>query len=301
MPIVGVSIAVLWWSAAGTRLSIADFIAGLPWIADFVGRMLPPNFAFMEKLVRPAIETVQIALWGTLLGIVLAVPDLLLRRAQPLALCQGVPRAAPGAERDARHQRDHPGADLRGGRRPRAVRRRAGHRRCTAPACWASSSPRPIEEIDEGPLEALRAAGAGTLQRIVFGVLPQVLPAWIGVVLYRFETNLRVSTVLGMVGAGGIGFELISCMKLFAYEDTAACVIVILVLVLVADLLSSKLQGDDQVAPAPSSLAQGPALAIVGRRNAAGSPSSRPLKSSPLPNIGGGTSGPLPFAAAGRK
>ncbi|MDP1748609.1 MAG: ABC transporter permease subunit, partial [Reyranella sp.] len=99
-----------------------------------------------------------------------------------------------------------------------------------------------IEEIDEGPLDALRAAGAGTLQRIVFGVLPQVLPTWIGVVLYRFETNIRVSTVLGMVGAGGIGFELISSMKLFAYEDTAACVIVILVLVLATDLVSSKLR-----------------------------------------------------------
>ena len=49
-------------SAVGTKLSIADFVAGLPWIADFVGRMLPPNFAFMEKLIRPAIETVQIAL-----------------------------------------------------------------------------------------------------------------------------------------------------------------------------------------------------------------------------------------------
>ena len=73
-------------------------------------------------------------------------------------------------------------------------------------------------------------------------VLPQVLPTWIGVVLYRFETNIRVSTVLGMVGAGGIGFELISSMKLFAYEDTAACVIVILVLVLAADLMSSKLR-----------------------------------------------------------
>jgi phosphonate transport system permease protein len=99
-----------------------------------------------------------------------------------------------------------------------------------------------IEEIDEGPLDALRAAGAGTLQRIAFGVIPQVLPNWVGVILYRFETNIRVSTVLGMVGAGGIGFELISSMKLFKYEDTATCVIVILVLVLGADLVSSKLR-----------------------------------------------------------
>ena len=74
VPIVGVSVAALWWSAVGTRLSLSDLIAGLPWIADFIGRMLPPNFAFMQKLIQPALETVQIALWGTLLGVVLALP-----------------------------------------------------------------------------------------------------------------------------------------------------------------------------------------------------------------------------------
>ena len=74
VPILGLTVAALWWSAVGTRLSITGFIDGLPWIGDFVGRMLPPNFAFMQKLVQPAIETVQIALWGTLLGIVLALP-----------------------------------------------------------------------------------------------------------------------------------------------------------------------------------------------------------------------------------
>jgi ABC-type phosphate/phosphonate transport system permease subunit len=74
VPIGGLTVAALWWSAVGTRLSISGFIDGLPWIGDFIGRMLPPNFAFMQKLVQPAIETVQIALWGTLLGIVLALP-----------------------------------------------------------------------------------------------------------------------------------------------------------------------------------------------------------------------------------
>ena len=60
-PILGVSAGVLWWSAQGTHLSITGFIDGLPWIADFLGRMLPPNFAFMEKLIRPAIETVPVS------------------------------------------------------------------------------------------------------------------------------------------------------------------------------------------------------------------------------------------------
>jgi len=99
-----------------------------------------------------------------------------------------------------------------------------------------------VEEVDSGPVEALRATGASALQTVAFAVVPQALPAWIAATLYRFEVNLRASTILGMVGAGGIGFELYTSMKLFQYQDTAACVIVILALVMSADYLSSKLR-----------------------------------------------------------
>ncbi|MNI55308.1 Phosphate-import permease protein PhnE [compost metagenome] len=99
-----------------------------------------------------------------------------------------------------------------------------------------------IEEIDEGPLEALRATGARPLQVIVFGVLPQVITAWIAVILYRFEVNLRSATVLGMVGAGGLGFELVSSLKLFKYQETATCIVVITVMVIVADMISNRLR-----------------------------------------------------------
>jgi phosphonate transport system permease protein len=99
-----------------------------------------------------------------------------------------------------------------------------------------------IEEIEAGPLEALRATGARPLQVFVFAVLPQVVPAWIAATLYRFEVNLRAATILGMIGAGGIGFELYSSMKLFQYQDTATCVLAILAMVMTADYLSSRLR-----------------------------------------------------------
>lgn len=241
LPVAAATVAVLWWAADGTQLSVSTLAAGWPWIADFLGRMLPPNWAYAQNLLHPAVETVQIALWGTLLGVVLALPVCFFA-ARNLSPHAGIFHALRQVLNVMRGINEIILALIfvaAVGLGPFAgVLAIAVHGAGMLGKFFAEA----IEEIDEGPLDALRAAGAGTLQRIVFGVLPQVLPAWIGVILYRFETNIRVSTVLGMVGAGGIGFELISSMKLFRYEDTATCVIVILVLVLGADLISSKLR-----------------------------------------------------------
>ena len=72
LPIGAATVGVLWWAAIGTKLSLADFVKGMPWVWDFLSRMLPPNLGYMQNLVRPAVESVQIALWGTLLGVALA-------------------------------------------------------------------------------------------------------------------------------------------------------------------------------------------------------------------------------------
>jgi phosphonate transport system permease protein len=241
LPVAAATLGVLWWAAEGTQLSVATFLAGWPWIADFLGRMLPPNLSYAHHLIKPAIETIQIALWGTLLGIVLALPVCFFA-ARNLSPHAGIFHALRQVLNVMRGINEIILALIfvaAVGLGPFAgVLAIAVHGAGMLGKFFAEA----IEEIDEGPLDALRAAGAGTLQRIAFGVIPQVLPNWVGVILYRFETNIRVSTVLGMVGAGGIGFELISSMKLFKYEDTATCVLVILVLVLGADLISSKLR-----------------------------------------------------------
>ncbi|SEN52129.1 phosphonate transport system permease protein [Pseudomonas sp. ok272] len=245
--LVLVVLGVLHWSAEGAQLSWGELSQGLPQIGDFIQRSLPPDLSILPKLWQPAVETLQIALWGTLLGVVLAVPLAFLaarnlhgnrwlyagtrqllnviRSINELILALVFVSAVglgpfPGVLALALH-----GVGMLG-------------------KFFADS----IEEIDQGPIEALQATGARPLQVIVFGVLPQVITAWIAVLLYRFEVNLRSATVLGMVGAGGLGFELVGSLKLFRYQETATCILVITVMVVLADLVSShlrrRIQGD---------------------------------------------------------
>lgn len=231
----------LQWSARGAQLSPTELASGLPQIADFLARTWPPDWRILGRLWGPALETVQIAVWGTLLGVIAAIPVsflaarnlhgprwLYLLTRQGLNVTRSINELIlalvfvsavglgpfPGVLALAVH-----GAGMLG-------------------KFFAEA----IEEIDQGPLEALRATGARPLQVIVFGVLPQVVTAWIAVVLYRFEVNLRSATLLGMVGAGGLGFELVGSLKLFKYPETATCIIVITVMVVAADFVSSQLR-----------------------------------------------------------
>jgi len=99
-----------------------------------------------------------------------------------------------------------------------------------------------IEHADLGPIEALRTQGASRGQSFCFGVLPQILPRVVDLALYRWEHNLRASTVMGLVGAGGIGFELIAALRLFEYREGLALLILTLFLVTVIDLAGGVLR-----------------------------------------------------------
>ena len=196
---------VLHWSAAGAQMSWSELAGGMPQIGDFLSRSVPPDWSMLPRLWAPALETIQIAIWGTLLSVILALPlsfiaasNLhgwhwlrritrqflnVIRSINELILALVFVSAVglgpfPGVLALALH----------------------------GMGMLAKFFAEAIEEIDDGPLQALRSAGASQLQIIAFGVVPQVITAWIAVVLYRFEVNLRSATVLGMVGAGGLGF-----------------------------------------------------------------------------------------------
>ena len=232
---------VLHWSASGAQMSWGELASGMPQIGDFLSRSVPPDFEILPRLWAPALETIQIAIWGTLLSVILALP-LSFIAASNLHSWHWLRRITRQFLNVVRSINElilalvfvsavglgpFPG-----------VLALALHGMGMLAKFFAEA----IEEIDDGPLQALRSAGASQLQIIAFGVVPQVITAWIAVVLYRFEVNLRSATVLGMVGAGGLGFELVSSLKMFRYQETATCIIVITVMVIAADLVSNWLR-----------------------------------------------------------
>ena len=97
-----------------------------------------------------------------------------------------------------------------------------------------------IETIDPGPIEALTAVGANKFQIIHYAVMPQIMTYFISYVLYAFEINVRASTVLGYIGAGGIGLNLQQTLQVFNYAQTGTIIIVIIVVVVLIDYVSSK-------------------------------------------------------------
>jgi len=99
-----------------------------------------------------------------------------------------------------------------------------------------------IEHADNGPIEAVRATGASPFQVVTHGVLPQVMSKVVDLALYRWEYNFRASTVLGMVGAGGIGFELMSSLRLMHYDEVVALLLIILAMVTLVDSVGAFLR-----------------------------------------------------------
>ena len=226
------------WSAVGTNLSLGELVKGLPQMADIIGRMLPPNFAALPRLVAPTIETLQISIWGTTLAIIATIPFSLLaaRNISPHPLLYNLGRFILNSARSiselifalvfvaAVGLGPFPGVLALA---------------CHSVGMLGKFLADAIENVDPGPVEALLATGASKMQVLVYAILPQVLPEFITLCLYRWELNFRSATILGIVGAGGIGFELVTSMRLFMYPDMTTILLVILAMVTAVDSISS--------------------------------------------------------------
>ncbi len=218
-----------------------DLITGAHGMADILRRAMPPDFSKLQSELWPALETVDIAFFGTTVAVLLAVPLAILAAhntspGRPLyaaarsliALCRAVPDLVwallfvtavglgpfPGALAVSVHSVGMLG-------------------RLFAEV---------IEDMDMGPVEALTTTGANRLQVFSHAVVPSVLPSLLGIALYRLDENIRSSLVLGFVGAGGLGFELLTAMNLFQYRTVSLLLLLTFVIVILTERMSAALR-----------------------------------------------------------
>jgi phosphonate transport system permease protein len=232
--------AVFIWSAAATEVSLGRMIEGLPFMWDFLRRMVPPDLSVLGNALRGAIETIQIAIVGTTVAALLALPVSFAaaRNAAPPWLFY-TSRLLLNAFRavDTLVYALFFVAAVGLGPFPGVLA--VVVYTATVLAKLYSEA---IEAIEPGPVEAVRATGATPLQVLRWGVLPQLAPQFLSFTLYRFETNIRAAAILGFVGAGGIGFYVQTYLRLLNYPAAASVLLVLVVLVMVVDFASSRLR-----------------------------------------------------------
>lgn len=207
---------------------------------NFARELLRPDFTNWKLFVAKMWETVQIALWGTFIAVFAAVPMGLAAARNiapfwvvtPMRWVMNLLRSIPDLVIGLLFV-------VAVGLGPLAGVLAIALNTAGVLAKLFSEA---VESIDKGPVEGVRATGASKLHEIVWGVIPQVAPLWTSFALYRFESNSRSATVLGLIGAGGIGAVLFDSMNAFDFRDVSAIVVVVVVAVTLIDMLSQAMR-----------------------------------------------------------
>jgi phosphonate transport system permease protein len=236
----GALFAVLIWSWEGADMRPLDLIEDSGNMGTFAGEFFPPDFHDWRIYLEEMVITVHIAVWGTVLSIVCAIPCGLMSSENivPRWVYQPM-RRLMDACRAINEMVFAMLFIVAVGLGPFAgVLALWVHTTGVLAKLFAEA----VEAIDPRPVEGVRATGANALEEILYGVIPQVLPLWISYSLYRFESNVRSASVLGIVGAGGIGVILHEVIRGFEYAQTAAVLIIIIVSVTLIDLVSARIR-----------------------------------------------------------
>lgn len=236
----GLALVILAWSWKGAGIKPLDLFKDAGNMVKFAGDFFPPDFHEWREYLREMTVTIQIAIWGTVLAVVFAVPLGLMssENIAPWWIYQPVRRLMDAA----RAINEMVFAMLfvvAVGLGPFAgVMALFVHTTGILAKLFAEA----VESIDSGPVEGIRATGANVIEEIVFGVIPQVLPLWVSYSLYRFESNVRSASVVGMVGAGGIGVVLWEIIRGFYFAQTGAVMIMIIVVATSIDVVSARIR-----------------------------------------------------------
>ncbi|OXM85298.1 phosphonate ABC transporter, permease protein PhnE [Paenibacillus rigui] len=234
-------LVLLWWSGAKTDASLSTLMTGMPEMGKLLKEMVPPDWSYIDVVWKPMVETVQMAIIGTTIGGIAAIPVALLAAGNvsrspwiyhPARIILNLIRTIPELLFAAFFV-----AIFGIGAMPGVMALAFFAFGLVAKLTFEA-----IEAIDPGPLEAMTAVGANKWQWIHFGVLPQVAAQYMAFFLYTFEVNIRAAAVLGLVGAGGIGLFLDRTLQQFRYDRSSLIIILTLAIVLVIDYVSTKVR-----------------------------------------------------------
>lgn len=232
--------AVLLWAMATADVDLARLGASGPRLADFLDRMMPPDLSVWPEVTRGMLETLRIAVIGTFGGVILSAilgplaastitppwvhgpvrAVLAVLRAVPLILVAMLMVSAVGL------------GPLPG------ILAVILHGTGMLAKFYAEA----IEDVDRAPVAALESAGASLLQRLRYAVWPQMAPTILRDTIFRFELNLRESLILGVVGAGGIGFYIQTYIRSFQYPKAATVALAIVAVVVAIEIVNAALR-----------------------------------------------------------
>lgn len=209
--------------------------------ANLIARMIPPQWDYTPALLQPLWDTLNIATLGTALGVMLAFPLAFLaaQNTTPFPAVRAFALLVIVSSRSinsliwAMLLVAMLGPGVLAGIIAIALRSIGFVGKLLYEA---------IEEIDPSPVEAIGTTGAGRLQVLQFGVIPQIMPSFVGTTLYRWDINIRESTVLGLVGAGGIGLQLDAAINYLAWDRVSIIFVLIFATVIASEWLSARLR-----------------------------------------------------------
>ena len=242
-------IVMLIWATFGTELSVQKFFSGLAESGKLLfgtaerpdSGFFPPDFRRGWQFFEEMILTIKMAIWGTVLAAVVALPLSILAadNTTPNRVVYQLARRLMDIMRGLNEfvlalifvaavgLGPFPG-----------ILALAFNTTGVLAKLYAEA----IEVVDPGQIEAVQASGANPIQVFTHAIFPQILPTVVGMTLYRFESNVRAASVLGLVGAGGIGLYVTESMRSFNFREASAILIVILTAVFLVDFLSAKVR-----------------------------------------------------------
>jgi phosphonate transport system permease protein len=240
--LIGAAICVYCFQLISDK-TIWAFVTDAPTQAADLGvRMVPPDWAYITQLGRPIWDTINIATIGTLIAVIISIPVAYCAArnttpsvtfVRPVALFIIVSSRSINALIWALMLVTIIGPGVFAGMIAIALR---------SIGFCAKLLYEAIEEIDEGQVEAVRATGASGAQVTTYGIVPQVLPAFAGISVFRWDINIRESTVLGLVGAGGIGLQLNAALTQLYWTQVSLILLVIIGTVILSEWVSAKVR-----------------------------------------------------------